>query len=202
MHRKSFEMAEEIFRQNSGILRTSQAKKLGINEYTLVQMTEAGLLVREARGLYRLADLPPLSSPDLVQVAMRVPDSVVCLISALNFHDLTAQIPYRVYIALPRSVKAPRIDYPPLDIIYLSLLPYTTGIEEHSIDGVTVRIYNREKTVADCFKFRNKIGQDIALEALRDYLRLPDRQLNLLLEYAGIDRVQNIMRPYLEASLQ
>lgn len=201
MPRKSFEKAEELFRQNSGILRTSQAKKLGINEYTLVQMTEAGLLIREARGLYRLADLPPLSSPDLVKVAMRVPDSVICLISALNFHNLTTQIPYRVYIALPRSVKAPRLDYPPLDIVYLSLLPYRTGIEEHSLDGAVVRIYNREKTVADCFKFRNKIGQDIALEALRDYLRLPDRQLNLLLEYASIDRVQNVMRPYLEASL-
>ena len=201
MPRKSFEKAEELFRQNSGILRTSQAKKLGINEYTLVQMTEAGLLIREARGLYRLADLPPLSNPDLVKVSMRVPDSVICLISALNFHNLTTQIPYRVYIALPRSVKAPRLDYPPLDIVYLSSLPYRTGVEEHSLDGAVVRIYNREKTVADCFKFRNKIGQDIALEALRDYLRLPDRQLNLLLEYASIDRVNNVMRPYLEASL-
>lgn len=201
MPRKSFEKAEELFRQNSGILRTSQAKKLGINEYTLVQMTEAGLLIREARGLYRLADLPPLSNPDLVKVSMRVPDSVICLISALNFHNLTTQIPYRVYIALPRSVKAPRLDYPPLDIVYLSLLPYTTGIEDHNLDGAFVRIYNREKTIADCFKFRNKIGQDIALEALKDYIRLPDRQLNLLLEYASIDRVQNVMRPYLEASL-
>jgi predicted transcriptional regulator of viral defense system len=201
MPRKSFVKAEELFRQNSGILRTSQAKKLGINEYTLVQMTEAGLLIREARGLYRLADLPPLSNPDLVKVSMRVPDSVICLISALNFHNLTTQIPYRVYIALPRSVKAPRLDYPPLDIVYLSLLPYTTGIEDHNLDGAVVRIYNREKTIADCFKFRNKIGQDIALEALQDYLRLPDRQLNLLLEYASIDRVKNIMRPYLEASL-
>ena len=201
MPRKSFEIAEEIFRQNYGILRTSQAKNLGINEYTLVQMTEAGLLVREARGLYRLADLPPLQNPDFAQVSLRVPNSVICLISALSFHNLTTQIPYRVYIALPRSVKAPRIEYPPLDIIYLSLNPYITGIEEHLMDGVVVRIYNREKTVADCFKFRNKIGQEIALEALRDYLRLPDRQINFLLEYASIDRVENIMRPYLEALL-
>jgi len=201
MKRKSFEKAEEIFRQNNGILRTSQAKKLGINEYTLVQMTEAGLLIREARGLYRLADLPPLTSPDLVKVAMRVPDSVLCLISALNFHNLTTQIPYRVYIALPRSVKAPRLDYPPLDIVYLSSLPYTTGIVEHILDGAVVRIYNREKTVSDCFKFRNKIGKDVALEALKDYLRLPDRQISLLIEYSKINRVENIIRPYLEASL-
>jgi predicted transcriptional regulator of viral defense system len=201
MTKKTFEKAEELFRQNNGILRTSQAKKLGINEYTLIQMTEAGLLIREARGLYRLADLPPLTSPDLVKVAMRVPDSVMCLISALNFHNLTTQIPYRVYIALPRSVKAPRLDYPPLDIVYLSLKPYSAGIEEHFIDGVIVKLYNREKTISDCFKFRNKIGKDVALEALKDYLRLPDRQISLLLEYARINRVENIIRPYLEASL-
>jgi predicted transcriptional regulator of viral defense system len=106
-----------------------------------------------------------------------------------------------VYIALPQNTKSPLIDYPPLDIVYLSEKPYHSGIDEHSIDGVNVRIYNREKTVADCFKFRKKIGLDIALEALRDYLRLPDRQIHLLLEYASIDRVQNVMRPYLEASL-
>ena len=201
MPRKTFVKAEELFRKHNGILRTGQAKKLGINEYTLVQMTDAGLLVKEARGLYRLADLPPLSNPDLVQVAMRVPDSVICLISALSFHNLTTQIPYRVYIALPRSVKTPQFEYPPLDIVYLSLLPYINGINEHSIDGAIVRIYNQEKTIADCFKFRNKIGQDVALEALQDYLRWPDRNLNLLLEYASINRVQNVMRPYLEASL-
>ena len=201
MPRKSFEKAEELFRQNSGILRTSQAKKLGINEYTLVQMTEAGLLIREARGLYRLADLPPLSNPDLVKVSMRVPDSVICLISALNFHNLTTQIPYRVYIALPRSVKAPRLNYPPLDIVYMSANPYLAGVEEHSIDGVVVKIYNREKTISDCFKFRTKIGKDVALEALKDYLRLPDRQISLLLEYASVNRVENVIRPYIEASL-
>lgn len=201
MLRKTFVKAEEIFRNHNGILRTGQAKKLGINEYTLVQMTEAGLLVREARGLYRLADLPPLSSPDLVKVAMRVPDSVICLISALSFHNLTTQIPYRVYIALPRSLKAPQFDYPPLDIVYMSADPYIAGIEKHSIDGVLVRIYNQEKTIADCFKFRNKIGKDVALEALKDYLKLPDRQISTLIEYAKINRVENIMRPYLEASL-
>lgn len=198
---ETFSRALDIFRKNNGILRTGQAVKLGINQATLRQMYQEGFLIKESYGLYRLADLPPLSNPDLVKVALRVPESVFCLISALNFHNLTTQVPYRVYIALPQNTKAPRLDYPPLDIVYLSLLPYTTGIEEHNLDGAVVRIYNREKTIADCFKFRNKIGQDIALEALQDYLRLPDRQLNLLLEYASIDRVKNVMRPYLEASL-
>jgi len=201
MTRKSFEKAKVIFNQNNGILRTGQAKKLGVHQQILADMVEVGILVRESRGLYRLADLPPLSNPDLVHVAKRVPESVICLISALNFHNLTTQIPYRVYIALPRNNKPPRIDYPPLDIIYMSSKPYFAGIEEHNIDGVLVKVYNREKTVSDCFKFRNKIGKDVALEALKDYLRLPDRQINLLLEYSRVNRVENIIRPYLEASL-
>jgi len=201
MSRKSFEKERKIFEENNGLLRTGQAVKLGINQLTLIRMYEAGVLVREARGLYHLADLPPLSNPDLVQVATRIPDSVVCLISALNFHNLTTQIPFRVYIALPQNVKAPWIDYPPLDIVYLSEEPYWAGIEEHAIDSVLVRIYNREKTVADCFKFRNKIGKDISLEALKDYLGQPDRQLDRLLEYARIDKVEKVIRPYIEASL-
>lgn len=201
MTKKTFINAEKIFRKNNGILRTSQAKKLGVDQPILVQMYEEGLLVKEARGLYRLADLPPLSNPDVVQVAMRVPETVICLISALNFHQLTTQIPYRVYIALPQKTKAPRINYPPLDIIYLSKKTYVAGIEEHILDGVSVRIYSREKTVADCFKFRKKIGLDIALEALKDYLRQPDRNIEEILDCARIDRVENIIRPYLQATL-
>ena len=201
MMRKTFVNADKIFRKNNGILRTSQAKKLGIDQPILVQMCEEGLLVKEGRGLYRLADLPPLSDPDIVQIAIRVPDSVICLISALNFHQLTTQIPYRIYIALPQKIKTPRIDYPPLDIVYLSKKPYFAGIEEHIRDGVSVRIYSREKTVADCFKFRNKIGLDIAVEALKDYLRQPNRNIEEILKCARINRVENIIRPYLQAAL-
>ena len=201
MPRKSFEKAEAIFRQHNGMLRTGQAKKLGIAEPVLIRMTEAGALVREARGLYRLADLPPLSNPDLIQVAVRVPNSVICLISALDFHNLSTQIPYQVYIAIPRTTKAPRIDYPPLAIFYLSEVPYTTGIEVHTLDGIPVRIYSREKTLADCFKFRKKIGLDIALEALKDYLRQPNQNLGELLRCARVNRVANVMQPYLRAAL-
>ncbi len=201
MTKTTFSNAEKIFRQNNGILRTGQAKKLGIGQPILVQMCEEGLLVREARGLYRLADLPPLSNPDFVQVALRVPSSVICLVSALNYHQLTTQIPYRISIALPSKAKAPRIEYPPLDIVYLLMKPYSAGIEEHTIDGVAVRIYSREKTVADCFKFRNKIGLDIALEALKDYLRQPQRNIEGLLNYARLDRVEKMLSSYLQAVL-
>lgn len=199
MPHKAFEAGEEIFRQNNGILKTGQAKKLGIHEPTLAAMHAEGLLVKEARGLYRLADYPPLSDPDLVQIALRVPDAVFCLISALNFHHLTTQIPNKIYIALPRAVKAPRIEYPPLDIVYLSAKPYSAGIETHAVDGVAVRIYSREKTVADCFKFRNKIGLDIAVEALRDYMGQPERDIPGLLVYARLNRVEKMMIPYLQA---
>jgi predicted transcriptional regulator of viral defense system len=196
----SYQEAEKIFRQNSGILRTAEAKALGIPETILSRMLEDGLLVREARGLYRLADLI-LGEPDLVQVSKLVPKSVVCLISALSFHNLTTQIPKKVYIALPQKTKAPRLDYPPLDIIYLSAGPYEAGIEEHKIDGVLVRIYDKEKTIADCFKFRNKIGLDIAIEALKDYLSLKSIDLDKLAEYAKINRVKSIIAPYIKAFL-
>lgn len=201
MTRKAFQTAEEIFKQNNGILRTGKAKKFGINEVTLVQMCYDGLLVKESRGIYRLADLPPLSNPDFVQIAIRVPQAVICLISALNYHQLTTQIPYKVYIALPKDVKAPRIEHPPLDIVYLSQKPYAAGIEEIVSDGVPVRIYNREKTVADCFKFRNKIGLDIALEALKDYMHQSNRDIQKILQYARINRVEKIMTPYIQAIL-
>jgi len=197
----SFTRAESIFRDNNGILRNSQARELGINPNTLLQMVEAGLLVKEGRGLYRQADLSPLSSPDLVQVSLRVPYSVVCLISALAFHNLTTQIPYKIYIALPKDIKKPRLDYPPLDVIWLSKDSYSAGVVKHRLDAVKVRIYDREKTITDCFKFRKKIGQDVAVEALQEYMRGTNRDLQKLVEYARINRVEKIIRPYLEALL-
>jgi predicted transcriptional regulator of viral defense system len=199
--KQTYEEAIEIFRESNGILRTAQAKNLGIDQPILVQMVDDGLLIKEARGLYRLAERPPLSNPDLVNIAMRVPAGVICLISALNFHDLTTQIPYKVYIALPQKTKAPRINLPPLDIVYLSQKPYLAGIEEHTLDGVSVRIYDREKTVADCFKFRNKIGINLAIEALQDYLRQTDRNIDEVLRYARINRVEKVIRPYIRASV-
>ena len=199
--RKTFERAREIFHTHNGILRTAQAKKLGIAEPILAQMYKAGLLVKESRGLYRLAGMSPLSYPDFVQVSIKVPNSVICLVSALNYHNLTTQIPYQVYIALPRAQTAPRFEYPPLNIIHLSDEAYQAGIEEYLLDSICVRIYCREKTVADCFKFRNKIGQDVALEALKDYLRQPERNLDKLQRYARIDRVEKVIRPYIEAAL-
>jgi len=162
-------------------------------------MRNAGLILCESRGLYRLVDAELGSNLDLVQAALRIPKGVICLISALSFHELTTQIPHQVYIALPIDAEKPRLEYPPLRIFWLSQKVYSAGIENHKIDGIPVRIYGIEKTVADCFKFRNKIGLDVALEALRGYRRREGFNIETLLHYARIDRVERIIKPYLEA---
>ena len=199
--KNSFRVAADVFRENNGILRWSTATSLGINAKTLSDMVEAGLLVREARGLYRLADMEPPSHQDMVYVCQRVPDAVICLISALSFYELTTQIPFSVYIALPRAEKRvrPKIDYPPINVVWLTEKPYRAGIENKTVDGFNIRIYSREKTVADCFKFRNKIGTDVAVEALKEYVRSGKRDIPRLVECARVDRVESVMLPYLEA---
>ena len=199
--RKTFDEARGVFLRHNGILRLSQAKRLGVDQKTLVEMLDAGLLTKESRGVFRLSDMPSLSNPDLVQIALRVPSAVVCLISALAYYNLTTQIPNRVYIALPRPTKKPRIEYPPIDVIWLSEKPYSFGIERHAIDKVLVPVYSREKTIADCLKFRDKIGLNVALEALKAYLREPSPYIEKLLLCAHVDRVETFMRHYIEAAL-
>ncbi len=191
----------EIFRRNNGILRASKAIKLGIPEHVIYMMTKNGELVQEARGLYRLAEREPLGNPDLVQVALLIPKSVVFLISALYFYRLTTQIPHKVFIALPRDAKPPKIEYPPIRVYRLHAKPYSSGIVHHEIDGVRVRIYSKEKTITDCFKYRNQLGIGLAVEALKDYMRSDSPDINRLMEYAKINRVQNTIGPYVEALL-
>ena len=190
---------KKIFANHNGILRASTAIELGVPKHALYEMVKTGELVREAQGIYRLCDSDPLGNPDLVNISLRVPRAVFCLISALYFHELTTQIPHEIYFALPRDVKTPKIQVPPIRVFHFSQEPYKAGIVEHVLDGVKVKIYDREKTIADCFKFREKIGMDVALEAVKDYLRQPKVNVSLLLKYARINRVEKIMRPYLEA---
>jgi predicted transcriptional regulator of viral defense system len=196
----AIEKAITIFQQHSGILRSSQAIRLGIAPRTLYTLRDTGRIVEVTRGVYRLPATPLSQHTDLVQVAMRIPKGVICLVSALAFHNLTTQIPHQIYIALPLSAEKPRLAYPQVRLFWLSQTAYFAGIEEHLLEGVTVRIYNREKTIADCFKYRNKIGLDVAIEALKEGLAQgckPER----LMEFARTDRVEKIMRPYLEALL-
>jgi len=191
--------ARSIFLHHGGVLRTKEALRLGIHPETLYRMRDSGKLTSLGRGLYRLSDLPPLGNPDLVTVAMKVPSGVICLISALAFHELTTQIPHEVYLALPRGAEPPRLDHPPIRLFWFTKRVFEFGVEAHKLDGTQVRVYSPEKTVADCFKYRNKIGLDTAREALKLYLERRKRNLDALLEAAEACRVSKVMRPYLEA---
>ncbi len=154
-----------------------------------------------SRGVFRLSGSPPLSNPDLVTVTTRVPSGVICLISALAFYELTTQIPHDVHVALPRGAEEPRLDYPPIKTYRFIGEAFTAGVDVHDLDGIGVRIYNPEKTLADCFKFRNKVGLDTVIEAIRFYRERRSINVDDLLHYATICRVSKIMRPYLEAIL-
>jgi predicted transcriptional regulator of viral defense system len=198
---ESRQKAVELFREQGGMLRTSEVLRLGIHPRTLYALRDAGVLEQLSRGLYRLSEMPPLAYPDLVTVALRVPQAVICLLSALDFHELTTQIPHAVHIALKSKAGAPRIDYPPLRVFWFSGSAWSEGSESHKLDDVLVRMYSPAKSVADVFKYRNKIGLDVALEALRLYRRHPAFDVGELMGYARICRVENVIRPYLEALL-
>ena len=200
-HSSRFDKAAAIFKKHGGILRTVQALCAGIHPGTLYAMRDFGALEVVSRGVYRLADSSPLGNPDLVTVATRVPGGVICLISALAFHELTTQIPHEVHVALPRGAEEPRVDHPPIKTYRFTGEAFTEGMETHELDGVSVRIYNPEKTLADCFKFRNKIGLDTAVEAVRFYRERRSIKVDDLMRYAVICRVKKIIRPYIEAIL-
>lgn len=198
---KMKERPEKIFRKHGGQLRMSEAIKQGITRYMLYSLRDRGVIEQVSRGIYRLMDLPPISNPDLVAVSLRSPNAVICLVSALAYHDITTQIPHVVFVAVSRDSRRPSLDHPPIQVHRFSNEAYKSGIEEHPIDGVPVKIYSPEKTLADCFKFRNKIGMDVVLEALKLYKTRKKYNLGELLRYANICRVEKVMRPYLEATI-
>jgi predicted transcriptional regulator of viral defense system len=164
-------------------------------------MRDVGTLEVVSRGVFRLAGSEPLGNPDLVTVATRVPNGVICLISALAFHQITTQIPHEVHVALQRGAELPRLEYPPIKLYWFKDQAFTAGVDTQKLDGVDIRIYSPEKTLADCFKFRNKIGLDTAVEAVRFYRERRSVNVDALMRYASICRVEKVMRPYLEAIL-
>ena len=198
---KRFDSVRRIFRRSGGMLRTGEALDQGIHPRTLYEMRDAGLIDRLDRGLYRLSDLPPLSDPDLVTVARKIPKGVICLISALHVHDITTQIPHFVSVAVRRGAEAPRLEHPPVRVHWFSGSAFTAGVESREIDRTAVLVYSAEKTLADCFKYRNKIGMDTVLEALNLYRDQRKPKPRKLIEYAKVCRVEKVMRPYLEAIL-
>ena len=182
-----------------GLLRASDLDAIDVPRIVLTRLTATGRLEKVGRGLYRLPGTQGSEHESLAAVAKRVPQAVFCLLTALQFHELTTQLPRQLWIAMPRGSHVPRIDYPPLKMVQMSRDVFTSGVEEHRHDGVMLRVTNVAKTVADCFKHRNKIGLDVALEALKDARARNKASVDDLWRYAKICRVANVMRPYLES---
>lgn len=182
-----------------GLIRPRDLDAQGLPRVALTRLVRQGLLARVGRGLYAMPDRPVSEHGSLAEIARKHPQAIVCLLSALRVHNLTTQSPFEVWIAIPNKARAPKMDYPPLRIVRLSGAALTDGIEDHMVDGVRVRMTNVARTVADCFKFRNKIGLDVALEALREVWNGKHATMDELWRYAEICRVANVMRPYLEA---
>jgi predicted transcriptional regulator of viral defense system len=187
-----------LARRRQGVTTRELAAK-GIHRQVLTRLVEAGKLERLARGVYRLPTYAPTEHHGLALAAAAVPNGVVCLLSALRFHDIGTQAPFQVWLAIDRRSRQPTLEYPPLRIVRFSGAALTAGIVTYRLEGQTVRIYGVAKTLADCFKYRNKIGLDVALEALREAWR--DRRFTMdeLDRYAAVCRVKGVMRPYLEA---
>lgn len=191
--------ATAAFNSAGGVLRTSEALASGIEERTLYWMRDRGLVEPLTRGVYHLTALPLPAYPDVAAVSMRVPHAVLCLVSALEFHGIGTQIPSAVQIALPTGVKAPRIIYPRIERFSMSPGAIAAGVEVHDSNGTPIRVFDVAKTVADCFKYRNRIGQYVAVEALQETIRARRATPAQIMRYAKIDRVEQVVRPYLEA---
>lgn len=182
-----------------GMLRPSDLAAIGTHRVVLTRMMAKGLLERVGRGMYRLPENQGSEHESLIAVATRAPQAVFCLLSALQFHQLTTQLPRQLWIAMPRGSHTPKIDYPPVKMVQFAGAAYFEGIEVFERDQVRLRVYCVAKTVADCFKYRNKIGLDVALEALKDARAQGKASIDDIWRYAKICRVTNVMRPYLEA---
>lgn len=191
----------QVFKRNKGILRFSQVLRAGFHREQLKSLLDSGKIEKIGHGLYRLKDAPAFSNPDLVTVALKAPIGVICLISALFYHTATDEIPHKVDVAISRRPWANKIDYPPVQYFRFSEKAWKAGIEIYTIDGHSVKIYSLAKTIADCFKYRNKIGLNVALDALKTAVTEKKVKPTEIMRYAEICRVDKVIRPYLEALL-
>jgi predicted transcriptional regulator of viral defense system len=190
--------ALDLARQR-GMVRSGDLAAAGASRVTLTRLTASGQLEKVGRGLYRLPQTPMSADESLAAIALKVPQAVFCLLTALQFHGLTTQLPRQVWLAMPRGSHAPRVEYPPIRMVQYSGAAYAEGIEIFERDKVTLRVYGVAKTVADCFKHRSAIGLDVALEALKETRAGQRASADDLWRFAKICRVANVMRPYLEA---
>lgn len=185
--------------EHQAVLRPRDVEELGIAREFLLRLYRQGLLIRSSRGVYALPNLPVTEHHSLAVVSKRIPAGVVCLLSALRYHGLTTQAPHEVWIAIDLKARKPSFTSPRVRVVRFSGTALSEGIEEVEIEGVQVRLYGVAKTVADCFKYRHKIGTDVAIEALRDALRSRKAMIDEIHRWAKVCRVANVMRPYLES---
>jgi len=194
------EQVVELARKK-GLLRPRDLAEIGLSRQYLSVVYRRGLLERVSRGIYCLPGFALDENQSLVEVCTKVPSGVICLLTALSFHDLTTQVPFEVHLAISRTARRPQMDSLQLRVYRFSGPALTEGVEEHSIAGVKIQVYSLAKTVVDCFKFRNKIGLDVAIEALRDCLHQRKTTVDELVHFSGLCRVEKVMAPYIEAML-
>lgn len=183
------------------LVRSRDVEARGLPRESLLRLYRAGVLVRLARGVYSLADAPVSEHHSLAVAAKRVPRGVICLLSALRFHGLTTQDPHEVWMAIDFKARKPEVESPAIRMVRFSGQALSEGVEKHAVEGVRVQVYSAAKTVADCFKYRNKIGLDVSIEALRDALRSRKATVDQIHRFAKICRVANVIRPYIEATV-
>ena len=183
----------------NGVVRAREVREADLHPEYLRKLCKTGQLIRTGRGLYSLADGDFTEHHSLAEACMRVPHGIICLISALSYHQIGTQNPHQIWMAIDRAMRKPKVDYPPIRVFRFSGPSLKEGIEEKKIEGVSVRVYNPAKTVADCFKYRNKVGIDVAIEALKECWRSRRCEIDELVHYARICRVRKIMQPYMEA---
>ena len=197
---KKDEKIYKIFSTRNGFARTKDILAAGIHGRDIRRMRDEGKITRVKRGLYRLAEIPLISNQGFIDLARAVPKGVICLLSALSYHELTTFNPSTISMAICRGSREPKIEYPPVEFYHFSKKQFEPGINETKIEGHEIRIYCPEKTICDCFRYRNKLGLDMAKEGLSEYLKGKDRNLEKLLEYAAICRIKPLLETWLYAT--
>lgn len=191
----------KLIHQQGGVARPRDLDAIGVSREYLNHLYQQGILDRPSRGLYTLADQAPSEHQSLLEVTRRVPGGVICLLTALQFHELTTESPFEVWLAIGHKDRLPRLDYPPIRVVRFSGAAFEYGVINQQLGSTSFRVYTAAKTVADCFKFRNKIGLEIALSALKDCLRQRKASRDEIWQAAKVCRMTNVLRPYLEATV-
>ena len=201
MSSKKHKKIIKIFKTYNGYARSKDILAEGIHPRDIKSILDKGMVIKVKNGLYRLADTPIISNQSFIDLACAVPEGVICLLSALSYYELTTFNPSIISMAIHRKSWRPKIEYPPVEFYYFSKKQFEAGIDKIIIRGHKISIYCKEKTICDCFRYRNKLGIDIAKEGLSEYLKRKDRNLEKLLEYAEICRVKALMEIWINAMI-